>query len=312
MPEMGPMHQKLSNIRQRFSRVHVISVTCARLLPLLVFLFSASCREQTVQAEEPSGEVVARVFDYKLYSSELREVIPAGTPKDDSIRMAGNFINAWVREILLVHKAEQNLNAEQKNVEKQLKAYRNSLIIYEYEKALVDQQLDTVVTDADIEKYYNEHPGDFALRDNIVKVIYVKVNKNAPNLAKLRNWMRSEKPQDRKELTSYCSQFATNFYLDDESWLLFDDLLKEIPISTDDKELFLKNNRYIEVNDSSSIYLINFKGYMTRDSRSPLTFEKVNIKNILINKRKRELIDRMRDDLYREAVEGDDIEIYTK
>lgn len=305
------MQNKLNSIRQRFSRVHVIPMTCARLLPLLLFLL-VGCREQATQTETPSGAVVARVFDYKLYSSELRNVIPAGTPKEDSIRMAGSFINAWVREMLLVHKAEQNLNAEQKNVEQQLKDYRNSLIIYAYEKALVEQQLDTVVTDADIEKYYNEHPGDFALRDNIVKVIYVKVNKNAPNLPKLRNWLRSDKPQDRKELASYCSQFATNFYLDDESWLLFDDLLKEIPIATYNKELFLQNNRYIEVNDSSSIYLINFKGFMTRDSRSPLAFEKQNIKNILLNKRKRELIDRMRDDLYREATESEDIEIYTK
>lgn len=286
-------------------------LTNARLLPLCL-LWWAACREPQTNTTQPSGKVVARVFDYKLYSSELQEVIPAGTPKDDSIRMAGSFINTWVREMLLVHKAEQNLSAEQKNVEKQLKAYRNSLIIYEYEKALVLQQLDTVVSDAQIEKYYNDHPGDFALRDIIVKVIYVKTDKNAPNLTKVRNWMRSDKPQDRKELATYCSQFATNFFFDDQSWLLFDDLLREIPIETDNKELFLKNNQYLEVSDSTHLYLINFKGYMTRDSRSPLAFEKDNIRKILLNQRKRELIDRMRDDLYREATESDDIEIYNK
>jgi hypothetical protein len=298
--------------RQRFSRVHVIVQTGTRLLPLWLLLFFASCRETAPEANAPSGNVVARVFDYKLYSSELKDVIPAGTPKDDSIRMAGSFINTWVREMLLVHKAEQNLSAARKNVEKQLKAYRNSLIIYEYEKALVEQQLDTLVSDTEIEKYYNEHPADFALRDIIVKVIYVKTDKNAPNLPRLRNWMRSEKPQDRVELNSYCRQFAENFYLNDDSWLLFDDLIKEIPIETDNKELFLKNNKYLEVSDSTNLYLINFKGYMARDSRSPLAFEKENIRKILLNQRKRQLIDRMRDDLYREATESDDIEIYNK
>jgi hypothetical protein len=299
-------------IRQRFSRVHVILPTGTRLLPLWLLLVFVSCRETTPETTTPSGTVVARVFDYKLYSSELKDVIPAGTSKDDSIRMAGSFINTWVREMLLVHKAEQNLSTAQKNVEKQLKAYRNSLIIYEYEKALVEQQLDTIVSDAEIEKYYNEHPADFALRDIIVKVIYVKTDKNAPNLPKLRNWMRSDKPQDRVELNSYCRQFAENFFLEDDSWLLFDDLIKEIPIETDNKELFLKNNRYLEISDSTHLYIINFKGYMTRDSRSPLTFEKENIRKILLNQRKRELIDRMRDDLYREATESDDIEIYNK
>lgn len=307
---MGP-EQNPHAARQRFSRVRVLSKAATRLTLLCVLCFSA-CREPQVETETPSGTVVARVFDYKLYSSELRDVVPAGTAKEDSIRMAGSFINTWVREMLLVHKAERNLSAEKKNVEKQLKAYRNSLIIYNYEKALVEQQLDTLVKEADIEKYYKEHPADFALRDNIVKVVYVKVNKNAPNIAKLRNWIRSDKPQDRKELASYCNQFAANYYLDDASWLLFDDLLKEVPISPQSTELFLENNKYVEVSDSANLYLMNINGYMTRNSRSPLAFEKENIRTIILNQRKRELIDRMRDDLYREATESSDIEIYTK
>jgi hypothetical protein len=267
------------------------------------------------QQEAPTtdkGKILARVYKYKLYESDLRDVIPAGLSTEDSARRAGNYVNAWVKEKLLVYKAEMNLGSEQKNVEKQLQDYRNSLIIYSYEKELVRQRLDTVVSDAEIEKYYQDHPNDFELRDNIVKVVYVKTDKKSPNQNKLPNLVQSDKPQDRKELESYCRQFALNYFLDDDVWLLFDDLLKEVPIVTYNKELFLQNNRFVTLTDSSNVYYMNIKGFMTRNSHSPLAFEKENIRNIILNQRKRELIERMHTDLYKEAMENKDIEVYSK
>ena len=274
--------------------------------------FIASCRESEETADVNKGRVVATVYGYSLYESDLVEAVPAGLTAEDSARRAESFINSWVREMLLLSKAQSNLPGQDKEMEKKLEAYRNSLIIYAYETELVHQKLDTVVTEEEIAKYYEEHAADFQLRDNIVRVIYVKVDNKAPNLPKVKNWVKSEKPADREELDKYCRQFATNYYLEDQSWLLFDDLLKEVPIQTYNRELFLQNNRFVEVADSSSTYFLNIKGFMTRNSQSPLAFEKENIRNIIINKRKLELIDRMHDDLYKEAVNNNSIKIYPR
>lgn len=273
-------------------------------------ILAFSCNEPALQEEADKGKTVAKVFDYQLYQSDLGAVIPAGIAPDDSARRAENFINSWVKEKLLVHKAETNLGAAQKNVEKQLQDYRNSLIIYAYEKELVRQKLDTIVTESEIQTYYEEHPDEFQLKDNIIKVLYVKVDKKAPNLARLKMLIQSNKPQERQDLESYCSQFGQNYFLDDNVWLLFDDLLKEVPIVTYNKELFLQNTRFVEVADSSSIYFVHIKGFMTRNSNSPLAFEKENIRNIILNQRKRELIERMHSDLYKEAMENKDIQVY--
>jgi hypothetical protein len=118
--------------------------------------------------------------------------------------------------------------------------------------------------------------------------------------------------KDREQLAGYCHQFAENFYLDDNSWLLFDDLLKEIPIQTYNKELFLQNNRFVEVVDSLHNYFLNIKGFKIRNSLSPLSFEKENIKNIILNKRKLELIMKMKQDVYNDALNNKKIEIYIK
>lgn len=262
--------------------------------------------------KEKDRVAIAKADNVYLYADEITNLVPVGTSAKDSLDLLKKFIDNWVRESLVIQKAENNLTDEQKDVEKQLEDYRKSLITYSYEKELVKQKLDTVVSNEEIEQYYNNNQPDFELKDNIIKVIYVKVNKKAPGIEKLKKWYKSDNMKDREQLAGYCHQFAENFYLDDNSWLLFDDLLKEIPIQTYNKELFLQNNRFVEVTDSLNEYFLNIKGFKIRNSISPLSFEKENIKNIILNKRKLELITKMKQDVYNDAANNKKIEIYIK
>jgi hypothetical protein len=268
-----------------------------------------SCN-RTVDKDE-NKIALARANNEYLYMEDIKDIVPVGTSSKDSTSLINQYIDNWIRESLVIQKAESNLAEEQKNVEKQLRDYRNSLITYSYEKELVKQKLDTTVTDSEIEEYYNNNKADFELKDNIIKVIYVKVDKKAPGIDKLKNWYKSDNMKDKELLASYCHQFAANFYLDDNSWLLFDDLLKEIPIQTYNKELFLQNNRFVEVSDSLNHYFVNIKGFKITNSISPLGFEKDNIKNIILNKRKLQLITKMKEDVYNDAANNKKIEIYS-
>ena len=274
----------------------------------LSFLISCS----SGPTKEENKIAIAKAGNYYSYSDEISNIIPPGTVKEDSVELLKKFIDNWIREALVIQKAESNLTEGQKDVEKQIKDYRNSLITYAYEKELVKQKLDTVISNEEIELYYNNNQSDFELKDNIIKVIYVKVSKKAPGIEKLKKWYKSDNMKDREQLSGYCHQFAENFYLDDNSWLLFDDLLKEIPIQTYNKELFLQNNRFVEVADSLNNYFLNIKGFKIRNSISPLSFEKENIKNIILNKRKLELITKMKQDVYNDATNDKEIEIYIK
>jgi hypothetical protein len=276
---------------------------------LCVLLLLFSCN--TASEIDTNRIAIAKADNEYLYMDDIKDIVPQGTPTKDSAELIKNYIDNWVRESLVKQKAENNLSDEQKNVDKQLRDYRNSLITYTYEKELVKQKLDTVVSDFEIEEYYNNNPADFELKDNIIKVLYVKVDKKAPGIEKLKRWYKSNNMKDREQLVSYCHQFATNFYLDDSSWLLFDDLLKEIPIQTYNKELFLQNNRFVEVSDSLNDYFVNIKGFKIRNSLSPLGFEKENIKNIILNKRKLQLITKMKEDVYNDAANNKKIEIYS-
>ena len=281
------------------------------LIPL--FIFSTSCGNSS---RESNQKPVARVGDFYLYPSDLHESVPSGkaissTGEKDSTETAKKFINNWIHEILLLQHAEKNLTEDKKKFDKMVEDYRKSLITYQYESELVKQKLDTMVNDEEIVNYYEGNKSNFELKDNIIKVIYVKVNKKAPKVEKVKEWYRSNEIKDKDALANYCHQYAENFFLDENNWLLFDDVLKEIPIKLYDKEQFLQNNRIIETQDSIFYYFVNIKGFMIKKSASPLSFEKENIKNIVLNKRKVDMIIKMREDIYNEAVRNKAFEIYS-
>ena len=255
-------------------------------------------------------EAIAKAFDYYLYEEDLAGVVPSGVSQDDSISIVRNYIENWISNKAVLRRAEKNLDDEKKNVSKQLEEYRNSLITYAYETELIRQKLDTSILEEEILSFYNSHPQNFELKDNILKVIYLKLSKKSPKLEKVKLWYKSAAAKDREALEEYCHQYAINYYLDENTWLLFDDLIKEIPIKSYDKEQFLQNNRNIEIEDSSLVYLVSIKGFMIKNSLSPLSFERKNIITMIINERKLKLIDEMEHQTYEDARKSGDVEIF--
>jgi len=278
------------------------------LFILLILQFSACSyfKRDTTEGKD----AVARAYDYYLYPEDLQGLVPVGASREDSITIIKNYIDNWFRQKVVLRKAERNLDDEKKDVEKKLEEYRNSLLTYAYETELVRQKLDTVINEEEIAQFYKNNQDNFELKDNIIKVIYLRLNKKSPKLNKVKDWYKSNVKKDRQLLEDYCRQYALNYFLDDNTWLLFDDLLKEIPIKTYDKEQFLQNNRIVEIEDSSTIYLVNIKGFMVKNSISPLSFERNNIKTIITNQRKLKLIEQMEKQAYEDAKKGNDVEVY--
>lgn len=254
-------------------------------------------------------DAVAKAFDYYLYLEDLAGVVPHGASLKDSTSIVKNYIDNWIRQKAVLHKAETNLDDEKKDVSQKLEEYRNSLITYAYETELIRQKLDTIISEEEVNSFYKGHLQNFQLKDNIIKVIYLKLNKKSPKLEKVKLWYKSTASKDRENLEEYCHQYAINYYLDDNTWFLFNDLLKEIPIKTYDEEQFLQNNRDIEIEDSIHIFLVNIRGFMIKNSISPLSFEKKNITTMIMNERKLKLIEEMEHQAFDDARKNGDVQI---
>ena len=287
-------------------QLNILKIGTILLALLLVGLYACNTK---IQQED--GTPLARVGEQYLYDIDIKNLLPPNTGPLDSIVWVTNYTNNWVKTALLVNKAKQNLTPKQLDFTNQLEKYRNSLITYTYETELIRQQLDTIITDSQIETYYQEHQNDFILIKNIVRAMYVVIENNKKIE---KHFMKLFQLPDSVLLDSLeynCKQYSNDYYLDTAAWLPFDDVLKSIPVKTYNKELFLKNNRFIKVKDKSNIYLINFVDFKIKNDISPLELEEENIRSIILNSRKTDFIKSLHEKLYNDAALKNEFEIYT-
>ena len=164
-----------------------------RIIIILLYCCIAlsSCGFLKKEKESPDEKPVAKVFDKYLYASDLQGLVKSETPGKDSAEIVNNYIDNWIRKNLVLHVAEQNLTEEQKNIEKQLNDYRESLFIFLYEKAIVNQKLDTSVNENEREEYYRKYKMNFALKNNLLKIKFVISKRESPGIDSVKYWLKS-------------------------------------------------------------------------------------------------------------------------
>ncbi|MCB9170751.1 MAG: hypothetical protein H6597_03610 [Flavobacteriales bacterium] len=257
---------------------------------------------------DPADPAVAWAYDDKLYWSDLRQVIPMNATPEDSAALAHGYIDNWLREHVLVDQAERNLTDADKDVEARLRDYRNSLIIYAYEQALVDQKLDTVIPADEVRRYYEENGKNFQLKDDIVRVRWFKVrDEDKRTLSRLERSFRSDKDEDMHELEVWLAERGIPINDTGEDWTTFHALQQQVPIRTDNATDWLTHHAKVLLEDSSGTYFVHLLEHRLQESISPLPLVEQDIRSILLNQRKVKLIERMRDDLYEQALSKDEV-----
>ncbi len=276
-------------------------------LILLVLVFAGAC-----SSDKSEDKAVAKVGDKVLYQSNINEILTNNGSKEDSILLVNDYINKWVKQELLIQKADENLSPEQKDVSKELEAYRNSLIIYKYKNELIKQRMDTLVMSSEIEEYYNKHNVDFNLNRCIVKAIFVKIPADLANPQHVKDLVSDTSEEGLSELREYCSQYAKKVDISIEKWMDFKVLKNNFPIDVTDPEKFLKTSDLQELNDSNYYYLVSIHDYKLTNDLAPIEFVENNIKNLLLNQRKIKFLKEIEENVYTEGLRKNKFRIYNK
>jgi hypothetical protein len=277
---------------------------------LLLVSALVSCKSKSGDAPE-ERKAIARVEDSYLYLDELQGISPPGTSKQDSAQRAEAYVDSWIRKQLLIDEASRKMNIDEAEVQRKILDYRYSIIAYEYQTFYVKQKLDTAVSAQEIETYYKENIDNFILKQNIVQATFIKVPKTAPRTEKIKEMIFSNREKDQRELKSYCLSFSAAYHISDSTWMVFDDLVRNSPLSEiPNKIQFLKANPYFDTSDDSYLYFLKVNNYRITDNTSPLEFVRDEIKNIILNKRKVELAKELEDNVYKDAADNERFEIY--
>jgi len=259
--------------------------------------------------KDDNSKLLAKVHESYLYLSDIQDIIPTNITPRDSISFIRSYVKDWVKTKVMIYQAEQNLPESQLNFEKQLEDYRNSLIIYRYETELINQSMDTVVSESDIEDYYNSHLSDFELKENITRAVYAVIDNDSATQQKFDYIFSLNDSLLFDSLQSY-SHLAISSHLDTAKWVSFINIQQVIPIETYNIELFLKNNRTIKIPTNRNTYFLKFIDFKIKDDISPLEFKRSDIYNIILSRRKVKLAKEVRNKVYNRALKNNEFEIY--
>lgn len=266
------------------------------ILLLAICLSISSCRQ-----DKGRGEVViASAYGQNLYPSDIEGLVGEGVSPQDSAAIVENYINQWLQQQVVINEAQQNVT---KDFAAELQNYKNSLLIYEYEQMVVNQKLDTNVTESEIKKYYDSHQDHFLLTTSIVKAIYVKVPKDAPALKDLSKWMVKGNFTD-DDFDNVQKMALSNGYecaFDADHWMPLYRFQSLLPIQGDYGDVNLRGKRFLKVPAEDFIYLAHIFDYRPTGELSPMDYERENIKAVILNSRKIDIIRQMQTELLKKA-----------
>ena len=278
------------------------------ILVLVTVLLFTSC---DMFREKSEGTPIARVNDSFLYLEDLEDILAEGVSESDSIILINNYINRWAAQELLIDGASINLSEEkQKDFDKLVNQYRKDLISKAYMEALVKKNIDTVVSLKESQDFYDKNRENFKLNEELIQFRYINVDENISDLKEITKRFRNFDEEDKIVLDSISIQFK-NYSLNDSIWVKVNQVINKIPaITIQNKDQLLKKSNFIQLKDSLGLYLMQINDVLLRNEIAPLQYIKPTIDQIVVNRRKLELVKQLEKDITRDAIENKKFEIY--
>ncbi len=253
---------------------------------------------------------LVEVGDAFLYKEDLDAALPVGIHDKDSVRFAEDYIRNWVEDVLLYGKAEGNIPDNEK-IDQQVAAYRRALIMHTYQEELVRQKLGNEVSEEEIEAYYEAHAAQFRAEQPYIQGLFMKVPVQTRNLNRVRNWYKRNTQDAIDGLEKFSIAHAVSYEYFYDRWRPVSEFALKMPLEALETDMdYLKRNKNVEVRDTVYCYFLHVEQFLPKGDPLPLEYAKNEIKEMIINLKRVAFINQIKNDLYREASENNDIIYY--
>jgi len=274
---------------------------------ILISTFITSC---DYFRQETNENAIARVNNTYLYEADIQKLISEDISSEDSTLIVNNYINRWATQQLLIDQAKINLSPDKlEQYNKLVKEYQNDLLTEAYKNVIVGKQLDSVISEQEFQEYYENNKDNFKLKDFLVKLRYVQLPVNYDGLSAVREKLNRYNEKDRKSLNSQDYQFISSNF-NDSVWIKKEVLTQALPIIRGANEQVLKKSNFAQLQDSLGVYLMKIENVLNPNDTAPLSYVKPTLRQIILNKRKLELIKKLETDITKDAIETNNFEIY--
>jgi hypothetical protein len=274
---------------------------------IILILLIISCEFENNSKEEP----IARVNDNFLFFSDLQESLDENMSQNDSILAVNSAINNWASKKLLYEKAIFNLsNSKQNELDQLVRSYESDLYISNYEKEWLKTRVDTIVSNDQLQSYYNDNKNKFRLRQDILLARFIELPIENFNKTQIVSSFRRLNFQDKIYLDSISLQFKSSF-INDSVWLRPELFFNKFKIENKAKyNRYLKKKSFFEIKDLESLYLVYISDIQKKNDYAPMSYFKPTLVQILLNKRKLDMKKQLKTDILKQGISEKNFEIY--
>src|SRR5690554_3164888 len=159
------------------------------------------------------------------------------------------------------------------------------LNLFELENQFITKHLDSIISDQEIQDYYESHRENYKAESYIVRALYIKVPDTVAGVLNIDEHYLLKNDKDLEEVKKYANLYATGFYFEKERWIYFDDLIREISISSSTKEALVRNRGNIIFKENGETHYINILDYRTKSISSPMEVERDGIRIHILKRR---------------------------
>ena len=295
---------------RHFLKIYVIAIA----------VLLSSCRE--LPDYLVGDNTVARVGREELTTLEISQAVPKNLTGADSLAFVKLYIDKWLIRQLKIEEANQLFSSSEKDIEKLVEDYRQSLLMNKVDQYYVEQQMSNDFTDVDILAYYNTHKSDFTLDRTLVKGRILRFDASYRQSKRLKEQMlkAASSTTDDKTFTDICEKNGFLLIDNRSEWINFTDFLANLPTTkSQDYSSVLDKLGIQEMKANDACYYFDFTSVCRKGNVAPLELVADNIRRILITQRRSEIIKAHEDEIVSKAMgegharlygEGENISTY--
>ena len=271
---------------------------------ILITILLSSCNELT---SIKNDKLVSRVGENYLYESE----IPDFSLYEDSLIRKKVFIDSWAREKILFDLSLVNLDQKSIiNLDELIERYKRDLYINSYKDILINSMVDSIISDTEIDEYYDKNLNKFKLNEDLIKFRFVKIPLDNINFNKIRNGLIRYSSFDMELIDSLSFQLAS-YNLNDSLWITKRDFFNQVDfVNYENQKKYIKKGQLISKRDSMYVNLLFIDDILQANSVAPRSYLTDRIKSTIYNNRKIILIKELNKEIINDAIKSKKYELY--
>ncbi|MFK7934546.1 MAG: hypothetical protein AB8G22_13635 [Saprospiraceae bacterium] len=303
---------RLSVVSEQVTQSDLLTTLVRYLWAFLFLILTFSSCGDGNSATEMADKLLATVHNKSLHLSDMTGMFPRGTTAEDSTLIINAFVERWIREAVLLHEAERNV-PQDLNIDELVRDYRASLIKHNYEQVMVNQLLDSTITQQELTAFYEKNKEQYQLETPIVRCFFIKVPRNAPNVKELETWWKNSRTDAAAygRMVEYCNIYAVAHVLEDTKWTPVDEIAQQLPAGTITVNNVGSKKDFTQ-RDDDFIYFFKAFEVISRKEIAPLSYIEDQASKVILRQRQLKLLKEKKEEMYEREIRKNTIKVYTE